>query len=609
MTASSNPLLRILRERTGWDTKTLIRLNDPSHETLLDMDRAVDLLHHIHDSRQKIVIYPDFDMDGISSGVLGYAGLAELGFHVSLHLPDPAAGHGIRTQDIDQILQRHPDAQWIITCDVGVNDLQAIDHAASRGVKTIVTDHHKQIERAQDRGMAPAEVIINPARLDETYANVGICGAHVLYQLLETYARIYSSEKVSDIQLLRLFAGIGTVADVMPITFENRQLLEASISIARMLYTAPDSWGNPTAQPEDSTLMQILFQDREHHHPVFISAFMGMAVALDHFIRLGKLRNREDLNEGFYGFYLAPSFNSVRRMGQSLDDAFGLFFADSKAERITRITELNDARKQLVKDELTAISERTQPFAPQIYLSDAPKGVLGLLANNLMQSSGMPTAVVNPPAGFDPEASSRPSGSFSGSCRSPQWYPMNTRVRDFGAHSIGHEHAFGIRVQDAQQMHQLAAFLAQDCQQHAETVLAQGGSLEQTLPALILGEGSDCDGSLSTDYDALFDVIEWVDRQGPFGHGFRRPSFEVRLALSECQIDTIGTERQHIRITSPEGMKCLWWNSVDDHLMDLREAAEGIEDHQLRLVGDIQKNTFRGVTSLNMIVDKAHLGH
>lgn len=592
---TNNRLLCILRERTGWTTRELIEKNDPSHDPLMDMDVAVDLLHRIRSTGERIVIYPDFDMDGICSGVLGYAGLAELGFNVSLHLPDPSAGHGIRTEDIDQILDKHPDTKWIISCDVGVNDVIAIDHAHRRGVGTIVTDHHKQIERAEDLGLAPAAVIVNPARLDETYAHVGICGAHVLYQVLETYARVYASEKTHDVRLLRLFAGIGTVADVMPIEYENRQLLEASISIARMLYTAPDSWGRPTAGPEESTLMKILLS--EQHHPAYVSAFMGMAVVLDHFVGLGKLRSRDDLDEGFYGFYMAPSFNSVRRMEQTLDDAFGLFFAGDKKSKIARITDLNDARKQLVKDELETIRSSDQPFAPRVYLSCAPKGVLGLLANNLMQESQMPTCVVNPPA--------QGQAAFSGSARSPQWYPMNTRVREFGARSIGHEHAFGVGASDADQLRELSAFLQSDAAAEAQKVVSGGGSLEPVVTALVIGEDPSCDGSIDADYTALFDAIEWLDRQGPFGQGFRRPKFELRVDIGECAVDTIGSESQHVRITTPEGMKCLWWNAADANLMDLHEMMDDavLGGGRISLVGDLRMNTFRGETKLDMIVD------
>ncbi|GAA3257607.1 CPBP family intramembrane glutamic endopeptidase [Streptomyces lavendulae] len=103
-----------------------------------------------------------------------------------------------------------------------------------------MTDHHEEFAPG-----STADITVDPCRIDETYVHTGIRGAHVTYQVTEAYTRVHRPEEFREIRLLRLFAGLGTVSDVMPVLHENRRLVRGGISIARLTST-----GDPVLGPD-----------------------------------------------------------------------------------------------------------------------------------------------------------------------------------------------------------------------------------------------------------------------------------------------------------------------------------------------------------------------
>ena len=100
-----NYLIRRMFETRGYTSDYLSDIDVSDHDTLLSIDDMCRTLHDIHDRQSVITVLPDFDMDGIMSGVTGFAGLAELGFNVRLYIPDPKAGYGFDESVIDDLLK------------------------------------------------------------------------------------------------------------------------------------------------------------------------------------------------------------------------------------------------------------------------------------------------------------------------------------------------------------------------------------------------------------------------------------------------------------------------------------------------------------------------
>lgn len=554
-------LFSMICERRGWTPDYIEAINEPSYDELKDINEMVSRLHRVRMAGEKIVVLPDFDMDGITSGVLGWAGLAELGFDVELYVPDYRRGHDVTRAAVQELHERYPTATTVITCDGGVNSHEGMKRGKDLGLTMLVTDHHVQLEDD-----SPADVIVDPERRDETYAHPGICGAFVLYQVLMAYARAHARHKIDDIRMLRLFAGIGTVSDVMPLLYENRDLVRDSLSMLRMLWVPIPREDLVTEYDPEKSLLMILLRADQSHAPQYVSAFEGLAVCLQAFREQGKLRSGDDLDEGFYGFYLAPTFNSIRRIEGEMADAFGTFTEPTRAhklERIKRVIEGNELRKELTIEHMAKLEEGEQPLAPWVWLTEAPTGMLGLMASKIMERTGFPVVVVRD----EPDPGKRRGGS----ARSPVWFPIISTMTHAGFTAVGHENACGVRMGNAEELELFAAYMAQEATRIHDELQSDGTWLESQRADLVLGHRPECDGSLD-DLDDLVDLALALDRMRPFGHGFAQPAFDLVVDLSRCSIEPLGEEEKHIKVVTRSGLRMLWWNSAE-HLARLKEIA------------------------------------
>lgn len=593
-------LFALLCERRGWTPEFFADLERTDHHELKDMDRILEQLHRAHEEGLEVTIAPDFDMDGICAGVLGHAGLAELGFKVNLQLPDYRRGHDLTPEDIAQIAREYPGTSVLLTCDAGVNSHAGLAAAKEQGWITLVTDHHQELLPG-----CPADVIVDPCRLDEVYELRGICGAHVLWQVLAAYTARYQPEKTWEIRLLRLFAGLGTVSDLMPVIRENRALLRDSLSLARLLHVPaplviPGRYGNLEPDPDridirGASLLQVLAAGE--HHPVFLAAFEGVAIALKAFTQAGKLTSAASLDEDFYGFYLAPAMNSPRRTGAPLDDCFAVFAPgdeDARMGAMQRIIGNNELRKRLTTQHLAALQERDQPLAPWIYRSDAPAGMLGLLANTLMHRTGHPVLVL----GDEPH-----DGMHSGSARAPEWFNMITALEIHpGMDAIGHAQACGVRIADSLLEHAASILKITSRMQKILHHQSLGDETAGRIGSLVLGSAPEADAPLIGS-EALLDLITRIEALAPFGQGFAEPRFEVVLSAG-FSLDRIGQNRQHLRIMTLSGVPCLWWNAAEEHYEELLHVADNAQSEPLRLLVKLQLNHFRDETHLQAIIDQ-----
>ena len=587
-------LFEIMSKRRGITPQFMADIENDNYPDLMDIDKLAEHLHNIYLNKDRIVIIPDFDMDGIMSGTTAYAGFAQLGFNVALYLPDPSQGYGFTTKDIDNILTIHPDVKALITCDVGITAFEAIDYAKRQDLTVLVTDHHKEPELVdQPQGFIRADVIVDPQRLDETYPHPAICGAFVMWQVLDYYARAYQPHNRSLIKYLRLFAGIGTVSDMMDVKWENRALLRDSISIARLLLpvkrtvTDPNT-GNLIEVSDDSVLLGIL-NDTPNVHPVYLDAFIGFSKVLLKFQDMDKLRVKdgaEALDEGFYGFYLAPTFNAVKRMDGSMEDTFGAFFNHNNPNHIDTIYELNEERKEIVKKYVAQALEDHYGLAPYVYIIDAPAGVLGLIANKIMSDyTRLPVAVLN-------------KETFTGSGRAPSPYPLHTRGNQNGFTIAGHEQANGVQLDSLEKARDFAAWLEQDFEQFTKEYDGPIGVGEDDL---ILSDGfSNKSADAIINPKEIIDFVHAVNNLKPFGHGFPYPSTLVTVSVNDLSYRVMGSDDQHVKFTHPYGLDLISWNSnSEDH--SILDDISDIDTVNFR--GKLQINEFNGRTYAQMIID------
>lgn len=521
-------LIDIFCERRGITTDYMAEINSSACDTLMDIDEAADFLRDACKSRQRLVVIPDFDMDGIMSGVVGYAGFSELCFNTALFIPNPSMGYGLSVAEADRLMREYPDTKYAVTCDVGISEYDGIARLKDYGVKILLTDHHKQIKRTK------ADVTVDPMRVDETYSHPEICGAYVLWKCIYHYANKYGSVfQREQIERLKVFAGIGTISDAMPVLYENRRLVRDAIAICKFIF----SEGNEVT-------VNSLPGCNEYRR-----AFRGLYDVLVTFWQEGKISGSEDIDETFFGYYLAPVFNSVKRMNYDMAWAFGAFFGSDRIKCINMLLTLNENRKALVKDCMETLLNTEQPYAPFIYTGDVPLGIAGLVASKLMDMTGLPTLVL----------SQNNDGDFAGSGRSPEWYPFIANTKDCnGIGARGHEGAFGAFV-DSDKMADVYSFLKNSVM-----------TIFEALPDDVVGDddydiliSTLGDGDIDIDVSAFRSFLKAVRIYKPFGRGFPSPVIAFKFRASDCVRRVFGRTRSHVSFEFGQGFVAYAWNQSD----------------------------------------------
>lgn len=554
MTVRSD-ILKLHFNKCGFDEKFFETYESVANDRLQNLDELLSKLRDAYLQKSKIVVYTDFDVDGIMSGIIAYAGLSQLGFNVSLFKPTPSNGYGMHVSDIDNILSEFPDAEIILTGDVGITSFSAINYAKSKNLKIFVTDHHTSEQKCS------ADIAVNPNQFGETYSHNKICGSYVMYHVLHEYAMQYTDPvAVADTYRLQLFAGIATISDVMPLIYENRQLVRNSISIMRYFYNYKIN--NNTIAPPVCSLP-------------YSTAFVGINTLLKYFEKNNKIKTVLDITEQFFGYYLVPFLNSCKRMEGDMNGIYDIFFSSvidplpaypdmvCMTNAIKYIADLNEQRKILtdkyfmqflaVREDVNSQDICKTFMQYEVYITDAPAGLLGLLATKLMCLSDMPTLVLRQNA----------DNSYTGSGRNPDWFDLDAELKK---HNIiitkaGHKEAFGVSFPNYNALIAYSLFFekvvipAKDFCVDTQTCISIANTYD------IKSYIADCDFVLDTEQIRSY-LIESAAYH-PFGKAFPEPLFAFYLD-NDLDITAFGQTKQHIKIVTSDGIEIMLFNQALD---------------------------------------------
>ena len=562
-----NELIKLMFDRRAYSAKFLQEMNNPKHGLLKDIDVFVTYLHSAKD--KEITQITDFDLDGIASGVVGFSGLSELGFHINLLTPDSTEGYGFNEKVIDRMLREYPNTQVIITSDNGISCEKGIAYAKQLGLMVLVTDHHKQ-----DKGIiVQADCIVDPMRLDETYDHPAICGAYVLQQCLQHYANIYCDSFMQEqIYRLGVFAGLGTLSDSMPVLYENRDVIRRLLDFCDLLYT-----------DKTDVLLQAMPGCEQYKR-----SFYGLKRLLE--VLKPTVKGTFNIDEMLFGFYAIPMFNSCKRLDAPLTLAFGVFFDVDPTSSLLALQRLNDERKNLVVKYLDLIDKTPQPFAPFIYFSEASHGILGLLASKLMEISGQTTLVVNP---------SKPTSigmEHYGSGRSPDWYPFIDQMDLFRQsypqfYVGGHNPAFGCHFTE-QDLSPFYQYLSTDFNRlYTELGIANKSDIDLII--------STCgDGDVCLDVGMIEEYLEEIQQYKPFGKGFPEPKILLKFTSRDITNWQELSQGKHLKVTFWNKFDILLWFQGD---LSVYSALQHLDTSTFTFVvsGKLGINEFRGTTTLN----------
>ena len=335
-------------EELAWRLEpTWNRSTDP--HLLPGVDAAVARIHRAIEGRERIVVYGDYDVDGVTATALLVRTLEKLGAEVSFFIPNRFSdGYGLHL-DCIQELKATRDPGLLISVDCGVRSVAEVRASGELGLDWVITDHH-----SLGTELPPAAAVVHP-HLGE-YANRGLAGVGVAYKLAQALLGAVPQPSGSDAAfldgLLKLVA-IGTVADVMPLVGENALLVRRGL----------DSLGAKNGP--------------------------GLAALLKAAKKEGAL-GAQDI-----AFGIGPRLNAVGRMGGAEDAVRLLLTRDaSEAEQLmARVESLNLDRRSVQRDLAERLAAPDASAFDLVLDPEAHKGVIGIVAGHRMRATGRPAGV------------------------------------------------------------------------------------------------------------------------------------------------------------------------------------------------------------------------
>lgn len=305
---------------------------------LYEMDKAVERLRNAIENQELIMIYGDYDADGITSTLILYEALETLGANVRYYLPNRLIdGYGPNLERYRALIEE--GVQLILTCDNGVAGHEAIEYAMNQGVDVIVSDHHEL-----QATLPQAYAIIHPKHPKGRYPFTELSGAGVA---LKIATALLEEVPVEAIEL----AAIGTVSDMVSLTNENRTIVLSGLK----LLTDTHRVG-----------LQLMFESEKV--------------------------DTSNLSTDTIGFIIGPRLNAIGRLGDPMPalELLRTFDHEEACELLELVNSKNVERKAIVEQIMADVTERLNslPNIPEIIIEADEKwaaGVLGIVASRLVE--------------------------------------------------------------------------------------------------------------------------------------------------------------------------------------------------------------------------------
>lgn len=528
------------------------------YHSLKGIDAAVRLLVDAIYQQQQILVIGDFDVDGAASTAMVIRALRMMGcYRVDFLVPNRFDfGYGLTPELVDEACRQQNKPDLIITVDNGIAAVEGVEAAQAQGIKVLVTDHHLPGDELPN-----ADAIVNPAQPGCAFPSKVACGCAVAFYLMLALrahlkdAGFFQAEVPNLGGLLDLVA-LATVADVVPLDYNNRILVE-----------------------------QGLRRIRSGHTSVGIMALMQVAG-----------RNLRRAASSDFGFILGPRLNAAGRLD---DMSLGIECLltddpDLALEMAQQLDDLNRDRKKIEAD-MTDDAQRfidefdTQQALPHgltLYHPGWHQGVIGILASRIKDKVHRPVIAF----------AAAESGWLKGSARSIPGFHMRDAIDlldkrypgilvKFGGHAM----AAGMTIQE-QRFDEFRGGFSQICREQLSDT-----QLTRTL---------EIDGQLQPS-EFVPEFAERLHHAGPWGQSFPEPLFQGRFELAQQRVvggkhlklvllpkwpDEMGTGN----ITATM-LDAIWFN-IDPALWPNEDAEEA------EIVFQLDINEYRGRRSIQLLV-------
>jgi single-stranded-DNA-specific exonuclease len=457
-------------------------LKDPF--TMAGMEKGIDRVTRALMDNERMMIYGDYDVDGITATALLYMVLNKLGGQVSFYLPNRLVeGYGLSTEGIDEA--KAAGVSLIITVDTGITAVEEVEYAKSLGIEVVITDHHEPGMTIPD-----TYAIINPKQDACDYGGE-LSGVGVAFKFAQALYRRLSQDERELEEHLDLVA-LGTSADIVPLVGENRILTKFGIKqIAR------------TNKPGLKSL-------------TFVSGLMG-----------------KDISTGQVVFILAPRINALGRLGNASEAIRLLSTRDERmaSEIARKLDSENRRRKEIdektLREALDQIHDVVDLEADKAIVLGAEgwhQGVIGIVASRLVERYHLPTVMI---ALQDSEG--------KGSARSIPGFHLCEALKECEDLLIkygGHKYAAGLSIR-AENITQF--------RERFKEVSSRYLSDEDITPKLNIDQEIELD-------EINDEFMKWIEMFAPFGPQNLRPVFLTRNCEVVGQPYTVGHNHLKMRV-------------------------------------------------------------
>lgn len=485
---SEEVLTTLLRNRGMKDFSKLHEFISPDVSSFQDpfqfenMPIVVEMLQRAYREGTKICIYGDYDVDGITGTAFLVKIFQQVGMNVMYYIPSrDEEGYGLTKKNLDFMYDK--GARLIITVDTGYNSLEDMDYANQKQMEIIISDHHKTVREKGDEGI----LFLNP-KLSESYPFKFLSGAGVALKIAQAFYQSMDFDLEKLYQYLDIVM-IGTIADVVPMTDENRIIIKKGLQ----------------------TLKQTKVK------------------GLSYLLRYLKFGDKS-INTTDVSYYISPLINSLGRVGRS-KIAADFFIKDDEFEIYNIIEEmksLNKKRRELEKniydDAIVKIEKekRKQGSLRGIFLASPHwhPGVIGVVSSRLSLKFQVPVVLI----AFD--------GKFGkASCRSVKnisVFNILEEVKEYLVRYGGHDLAAGFMIEQEKLGKVKEHFLRRLSEVSSEILSKKKYSIDMELPLEMIDET----------------VLEDIEKISPFGSANPHPLFlEKRLKFKELR--KFGVDQKH----------------------------------------------------------------
>lgn len=449
---------------------------------LKGMKEGLERIDRALKEKERVIVFGDYDVDGITSTAILFQTLKELGANISYRLPDRQSdGYGLNARFIEEFKEK--EIKLLITVDCGISNIEEIEKAKSYGIDVIITDHHAM--PLLERFPRAAYAIIHPKQEGCPYPFKEITGAGVAFKLSQ--ALFTRHKKSNNFEKFFDLAALGTVADCAPLIDENRLIVKGGLKMLKNTRNA----------------------------------------GLKHLKRLAGIDDNRKINTETLSFLLAPRINAAGRIAHPYYALQMILAEDEKALQFAqKLEKLNQERQRITGLAIIEVEKKFGKFPEKknilvAYDSKWSSGIIGLLAGKMEEKYTRPCIIMEDRG-----------DTLVGSIRSPEFFSsiqLLKQCREYLDRFGGHEQAGGFNICKKN----LDAFLKKITEVADE--LLRGKEIKNVLSI----------DSEITPSEINMATLEKIEAFEPFGIGNERPTFLLKN-VPVHGIRAMGSEKKHL---------------------------------------------------------------